>query len=186
MRTFLKQWFTEDKTILQAIDAEQFLITELYGGVILHTFWKTMVRPGMNLDFSLQLPPEAPTMPQTPEAEEPEVSETLYENRIQYKVSYYRRHEFGGRSEFVSQSVYVEPIELEVGNEHEKVPVLEESKIVESPPDSAHRYDIAPTSAKGKLPKLRQADLVSEPVLKVHSPYLLNILKAVIECSAEP
>jgi hypothetical protein len=191
METFLQEWFSEDESSLQALASGNFIIGSAFYGTVPPELWESVVQPESRLDFSQQLPLEAP-LPLPPIVQNSEtdgLTETSYENRIQYKVTHYRRHEFGGRSEFVSQNTYAEPFQLDVGNEHEKLPVLEERKTVESPPDTTDRTNrIAithPKKSKVKLTKLRESDWVSEPELKIHSPYLLNVVKSVIHCSAE-
>lgn len=186
--TFLREWFSKDESALKDIDNGHFTIGNTSTGSIPPDLWERVVGPDAHIAFSRQLPPEVPApLPSLAQNTDPDDRpETHYENRIQYKVTYLRRHEYGGRSEFVRQKVYSEPVELEVTQEYERLPALEELKTIESPPDETVRAgDLAKRTAKAKLPKLRQADFVGEPVLKIHSPYLLNILKSVIECSAE-
>ncbi|KAF3039787.1 hypothetical protein E8E12_009103 [Didymella heteroderae] len=190
METFLQEWFSEDESSLQALASGNFTIGNAFFGAIPPGLWESVVQPDSRLDFSHQLPPEAPPpLPPVQNVEADALTETSYENRIQYKVTHYRRQQFGGRSEFVSQNTYTEPIELDVQTEHERLPVLEERKTVESPPDTTARTkEFAlnpPKKSSDKLTKLRESDWVSEPELKIHSPYLLNVIKSVVECSAE-
>lgn len=185
MVAFLQEWFKEDEAALKAIADGNFTMDFPYAGTIHPGLWETVVRPDSAVEFSQQLPPEVTVPPQTADADD--APTTCYENRVQYKVSYYQRQQFDGRSYFVSESVYTEPVELEVTNDDDKTPVLEERKSVESPPTPLGRVnDVGSRKSNMRKPKLRQDDIVGEPVLKINSPYLLNLLKAVIECSAEP
>jgi hypothetical protein len=104
----------------------------------------------------------------------------LLREPVQYKVSYFQRDEYGGRAEFVSESVYKEPIALEVAEEHERLPAIREMKSIEFPADVTGRRRKPSTRSK-----LRKSDTVSELTLKIHYPYLLNVLKSIIEYSAE-
>ncbi|XPT04388.1 hypothetical protein M3J09_013467 [Ascochyta lentis] len=187
MDAFLREWFREDERALKCITDGEFSLRDTYGGAIHPKLWETVIMPDSYVEFSLQLSPQVGPAPAPHVPEIKSEPDTLFENRVQYKVSYYKRPEHGGRPQFVSESIYTEPIELEISNEHDKVPVLEERKQIESPPDpSGRNNDFGARRGNTKLHKLHQADVVSEPILKIYSPYLLNVLKSVIEYSAEP
>ena len=181
MEAFLREWFREDKVTLEAIDDGNFIIRDELSRTISPGLWASVASPIWDIEFSIHLPSDALPPPIVPQdADTDGLSETCYENRVQYKVSYFRRDEYGGRTEFVSESVYREPIALEVVEEHERLPAIEEMKKIEFPADLAGR-----SRKPGTRSKLRKSDTVSEPKLKIHSPYLLNVLKSIIEYSAE-
>ena len=181
MEAFLREWFREDEVSLKAIDNGNFVIRDEYSHTISPGLWGSVGTPIWDIEFSFHLPPDALPPPPVPQNSDTDgLSETCYENRVQYKVSYFQRDEFGSRVEFVSESVYREPIALEVAEEHERLPAIEEMKKIEFPPDLTGRNK--KPSARSKL---RKSDTVSEPTLKIHSPYLLNVLKSIIEYSAE-
>ena len=181
MEAFLREWFREDKVTLKAIDDGNFIIRDELSRAISPGLWASVASPIWDIEFSFQLPPDAPPPPPAPQNTDTEgLSETCYENRVQYKVSYFQRDEYGGRADFVSESVYKEPIALEVAEEHERLPAIEEMKTIKFPADVTRRNRKPNTRSK-----LRKSDTVSEPTLKIHSPYLLNVLKSIIEYSAE-
>lgn len=190
MRIFLREWFRSDERSLKAIDNGHFTMSHFCEGVIHPDLWQSVVRPDSHIIFSQQSPPEvrSPAPPQS--AETGKVRETCYENRVQYKVSYYQRKTWDSRDHFVDEQLYSEPVELEKAQDADTVPVLEERKQVRCPPEQLGLdEEFSPKMKKRPPPrhdKLRPNDDISEPVLKIYSPYLLNILKAVIVCSAEP
>lgn len=190
MEAFLRQWFAEDDQALKKLDNGnyamdcKFAVPERYSGLIHPNVWESVLKPDSQIEFSFDFPSGATTPLFPKDVELEDVLETQYETRIQYKVRYFRRPEYGDRLEFVRESTYSEPVQFEVANAYDKLPAIEERKEITSETDSAQRetgYD-----AKGSKPKLSPTDEVGEPTLKIHSPYLLNILKSVIEYSAEP
>ncbi|KAG9200065.1 hypothetical protein G6514_007662 [Epicoccum nigrum] len=181
METFLREWFREDKVTLKAIDEGNFIIQDEFSRAISPGLWESVGRPVWDVEFSFHQPPDAPPPPPVHQNADTEgLSETCYENRVQYKVSYFQRDEYGGHAGFVSESVFKEPIALEVAEEHERLPAIEEMKTIQFPADVTGRNRKPSTRSK-----LRKSDTVSEPTLKIHSPYLLNVLKSIIEYSAE-
>src|SRR5689334_191084 len=110
METFLREWFREDKVILKAIDEGNFIIQDEFSRAISPGLWESVGRPVWDVEFSFHQPPDAPPPPPVPQNADTEgLSETCYENRVQYKVSYFQRDEYGGRAGFVSESVFKEP-----------------------------------------------------------------------------
>lgn len=113
-----------------------------------------------------------------------EVAKTDYETRVQYTVNYFQKSENNDSiTNFVSRSRYNEPVEFEVTGSADKLPALEETKDVISP--HSHIPEFRGFNTSGKKAKLGQLDRIGETTLRIHSPYLLNIIKAVIEYSAE-
>lgn len=187
MLTFLRSWFAEDGIAMKALEDGNFMINHIHFRAPIHpALWDQVVEPGAALEFSQQVPEEVTALLAPPAVVTDETPKTNYDNRVQYKVSFYQRQQLDGRSHFVSESVFAQPVELAVNHDDTKVPVLEERKSVESPPTDLGRSELAPRRTNVRRPRLRQDDVVSEPVLKINSPYLLNLLKAVVCCSAEP
>ncbi|KAF3003190.1 hypothetical protein E8E13_009476 [Curvularia kusanoi] len=172
MEAFLQEWFCQDHVALKAINDGHFIIRDERAGGIAPTLWESVVRPDAEITFSV-------SNSQSSSANRP--SKTCYESRIQYKVSYFQRPEAGGRAEFVDSVVYSEPVKFEVVNEHEQLPAIEEIKQIEASDDISARIRV-----KTRVPQLRESDTVGKTTLKINSPYLLNVLKSIIEYSAEP
>lgn len=195
MEAFLQEYFLEDETAQENLRSGAFVLTQAYTNLIHPAVWHSVIQPDMDIDFSFELPGAALTPPVTVDHEADLVTETEYENRVQYKVQYYRRATYGAGVEFVRESIYSEPVQLEVADTFDKLPVLEEQKRVTSEADlSSSRTTTGLTdlavnrraeNRETKTSKLKSTDIVHDTELKVHSPYLLNILKAVIEYSAE-
>mgnify|MGYP004502780719 CR=1 FL=1 len=185
MEAFLREWFVDDEQALKNLSNGNFIIEHKFHGLIHPTIWESVIRPDLHVDFSFQLPSGASTPPVINDNDDDDVPETKYENRVQYKVNYFRRSEYGDRAEFIRESTYSEPVQLEIANNYDKLPALEERRDVTSEADTAQQG--TGTDAKRAKPsKLSPTDVVGEATLKIHSPYLLNILKSVIEYSAEP
>jgi hypothetical protein len=120
----------------------------------------------------------APPPPSPPAS----IADTTYQTRVQYAVNYFQKSEKGGLDlKFVLRNTYDEPVEFEVTGAHDKLPALEETKDVISP----HDQTAGSREVGGKRPRLGQLDRIGETTLKVQSPFLLNVLKSVIEYSAE-
>ncbi|KAF3045326.1 hypothetical protein E8E11_003333 [Didymella keratinophila] len=197
MEAFLQEWFADDESAQDNLKSGSFVLMTDFESMIHPTVWHNVIRPNMNIEFSFQLPTGISNPPTTVDPKIEDVTETKYENRVQYKVKYYRRVSYTQGKEFVRESTYSEPVQLEVADTFDTLPVLEERKDVTSEADISSsglglrfgagglatrmEADVSKTTPS----KLQPTDTVSEAKLQVHSPYLHNILKAVIEYSTE-
>ncbi|KAH8708362.1 P-loop containing nucleoside triphosphate hydrolase protein [Phaeosphaeriaceae sp. PMI808] len=113
-----------------------------------------------------------------------DIPETQYETRVKYSVNYFKENEKGDANpKFVSRSTYDEPVEFEITSANEKLPALEETKDVLSPYSNVE--EARGLSRSEKKATLGQLDRIGETVVRIHSPFLLNVLKSVIDYSAE-
>ena len=108
-----------------------------------------------------------------------------YESRVQYQVNYYQKTRGeNGVLLYLGKSSHDKPVEFEVTYDLEKLPALEETKDVEKSHDRKPKK--SENLSDGKKAKLGPLDRVTSTRLQIHSPFLHNVLKAVIECTATP
>ena len=184
MEAFFREWFSDNEEALKHIADGNYILSSKYRGLIHPSIWDSVVEPDLHVDFSRQLPSETTDPRHTQPNKPAEVKETKYENKIQYKIKYYRRRSFSERAEFLRETAYEKSVEFEVADEFEKLPALEERKDITFGSNSTER-SITDEDSHSKPPILRQSDALGEATLKIHSPYLLNILKSVIEYPAD-
>jgi len=141
--------------------------------------WEYVLQHDWSVQFLLLSPPPPP--PESQGVEPEQIVETGYESRIQYTVSYFQKNQFSSMNDFISQTTYDEPVEFEVISDFEKLPALEERKEVLSSNASERNH-----VANGEKPKLSHLDKVGKPQLVIHSLFLLNVLRAVVEFTADP
>ena len=186
MEVLLKSWFKNDEKTLKDIERHRYVLSignswHHGGSLVQPQIWNTVLESNNYVHFSQRLRSGSSTShPPTP-AELSELPKTHYETRIQYTVSYYRRSQYGDHLEFEHDVTYKEPVEFELATEPENLPALEEKKDVTAARHAASRRR---TDKDGKA-RLQHTDSIGETILKIHSPYLLNVLKSIIECSAE-
>ncbi|KAF2111085.1 hypothetical protein BDV96DRAFT_500065 [Lophiotrema nucula] len=190
MEKFIQVYYAEDKEALEEVSSGKFELRSRgnHGGVIVPAIWEQVVEPKWFVEIWLysQIAEILPPSPVEGPKEE-EQFETTYENRVRYTVSYYQKDRWGEHEEFLGKSTYNQPVDFEVSTDRPKVlPVLEEMKVVTSP----WSYEEKPRqhweeSDASKKPKLGQFDKVSETKLQIHSQYLLNVLRSIIDYSAE-
>jgi hypothetical protein len=179
-------YFASNENALQEISEGQFeLNVHEYSaqnkGIIVPQIWEQVIYPGWRIAFSLNSYKNG-NLP-IPE----EHIETKYDNRIAYTVSYYELDRWSHGKTFVGKTTYDSPVEFEFESDRIKVlPVLEEKKLVETQwsPTPTPRRNLNPND-KTKKATLGELDIVSQTKLQVHSQYLLNILRSVVEFSAE-
>jgi hypothetical protein len=185
MEIFLKEWFREDprtqSDISRGAARIQLLENHAFKGWINPKHWESVIENNATINVILPSAMNNPPTPPSPITDE--TSETQYEESVQYAVHYFRKNEKHDASPmFVSRSTYTEPVEFEVTSSDDKLPALEETKDVISP----HTNLAGPRglSKGGKKATLGRLDTIGETALMIHSPYLMNILKSVVEYSA--
>ncbi|KAH7396153.1 hypothetical protein BKA66DRAFT_566658 [Pyrenochaeta sp. MPI-SDFR-AT-0127] len=179
MEIILNEWFHGDEKALSDISIGAYALKSPERGLFHPQVWEHVLENNSDVEFwhqSALQPPGPPTGPKN-------FTETDYENRVQYTVRYYQDNQAGDNALLVDQNIYEEPVEFEVANENEKLPVLEERKDVLSPFQQTPQ--IRKENGHGKKARLGPLDRVIATSLRIHSPYLLNILKSVIEYSSE-
>lgn len=118
----------------------------------------------------------------------------MYEQKVKYTVNYYKEKEFSDKPVFLHAESQDKPTKLDdLWKISDARPVLEEIQEVtlnENFNDSDWRDPFfEPNSRKRnakKFKKLEPGDKIGESVLVVHSPYLLNALRAVVKYSSNP
>jgi hypothetical protein len=181
MEVFLKEWFKDDNNALEDIANGKFELHVKYRGLIHPRLWEYALQGDWSVHF---LRPSAVTQTLEPSVVETEqVVETKYESCIQYAVNYYQRDRWGDGKTFIGKTTYDEPVEFETINENEKLPAIEERKEVISP----YQDDppIREETGKGAKARLGQLDRVSKTSLMINSPFVLNVLRYIIEFPAE-
>jgi hypothetical protein len=171
VEVLLKEWFREDEKILADIsNGDVTVVSPEQGHIHPHT-WEHVVEHKAKIRF----------LPHSSYAEDTH-GEAKYENRVQYLVNYFQlptnKDEEGA---YLGESKYDSPVEFEITYDNEKLPALEESKNVETP-----RYRAPKDGENGtdkKKARLTPLDKVISTCLKIHSPFLHNVLKSIVECT---
>ncbi|KAF2729989.1 hypothetical protein EJ04DRAFT_446105 [Polyplosphaeria fusca] len=189
VESFVKVYYDGESSALDEVNQGKFEVRSRDKGIILPQLWEQVVEPNWVIEvwlLSRIVELLEPIFIETDETEDENI-ETTYENKVRYTVSYYQKDRWGEHEEFLGKSTYDEPVDFEVSEDLSKVlPVLEEKKVVTSP----WSYDEKPRrnqedGKSGKKPKLGQLDRISQTKLQIHSKYLLNILRSVVEYGSE-
>lgn len=182
MEALLKFHFAEDEKALDEIEKGQYDVQLPYHNrtVILPQTWEHVVTPEWKVDILLK---SHTAIKDPDDSNEPK----QYENRVGYTVSYYEKDRYTDRKTLLGRTTYQGPVEFELDVTQQKVlPVLEEKKVIDMP----WSYDEAPKTRfdennRRQKARLGEFDEVSKAQVQIHSPYLLNVLRAVVEFSSE-
>ncbi|RAR16577.1 P-loop containing nucleoside triphosphate hydrolase protein [Stemphylium lycopersici] len=176
VEVLLKQWFCESEQCLLDIANGDLSVSNDEDDFIHPRTWETVVTHNSAIkfwphsEFSSSL------------ADDDDQDKKNYENRIQYTVNYYQKNSSNDKEYFMGSSSNKEPVLLEVTDDNSNLPALEEIKTIMSP-----HHSNAGKKGDGsgeKKTKLGPHDRVIDTSLKINSPYLLNILKSLVEYSA--
>ncbi|KAK7193192.1 ATPase family AAA domain-containing protein 3B 4 [Paraphaeosphaeria sporulosa] len=137
-------------------------------GKALHEVYDKVVSPGWYLDIEILDDSDAPP------PEEP----TSYDSKVKYSIDCFRKNAQGSNDYMWTVSAS-NPTTFEYDMDTRgDLPVIEEKKILDISITSRMRKP--DTGFKGRL-RRPQHDLVSGALLTVHSHYLLNVLKSIIQ-----
>lgn len=141
-----------------------------YKGVVLHDIWEQVIEPGWTIGFDKVDRPEDP-VPEKP---------THYDNGVKYSVNFYQKDRHGNTN-FLFVASFDEPTEFELDEDRRgDLPVIEERKKLEC---SSESRPVKPKEGSKSKLKRRPDENVTQMVLHVHSHYLLNVLRSVIQYS---
>lgn len=174
----MKAWFREDEKALGEISTGDYVLQTSEKGLIHPQAWEYVLENNLEVEFWQQS--AIATTVSEPPAPSNIFFETDYESRMQYKVRYYERGPFDHLI-LVDQSTYNEPVEFEITSDAAKLPALEEEKSVVSPLYRGQKN--TKEGGQGKKATLGQLDRVTATNLIIYSPFLLNILKSIMEYS---
>ena len=108
--------------------------------------------------------------------------ETACESKLRHTINFYRTYYFGDGEDYLYKASYDKPVMLDASREKpRKLPVLEDIRQVIF---SAHR-DIPQEKDRDRIPLLKDNNLIGSTVLQIHSPFLLNALRSVVQYSSE-
>lgn len=171
MKALLEEWFREDEKILRDISNGDISI-ENYQDAFIHPLtWDQIITHKMYIIFR----PHSESEGEDSDTE----SGADYENRILYVLDYYKR----GTNHWLDCTRHDKPVEFEFTYDSEKQPALEETKTIET---TQHSKAMQNDTKNGENPKLGPLDRVAGTELQIHSPFIHNILKAIIEYTAAP
>ncbi|KAF1958093.1 P-loop containing nucleoside triphosphate hydrolase protein [Byssothecium circinans] len=184
MEILLKEWFADDANALDDLTNGRFELRDAGTGALVHpSIWEKVVQHKWNVSFVCTSKAKA-AKPSRSEKQPTHFAETTFYNHVQYTVSYYRSENTYGGQQFLRAIAYYEPVEFQVANTHEYLPALEERKDVISA--NGETLPVVYGSGSGRKAQLNPQDRVKQTSLKIHSPYLMNILRAIIEFPANP
>jgi hypothetical protein len=161
--------------------------------VIIPPLWEMLVEPGWTVTIRLQSQTDSDT---DSSADSGDISNThrdesegnekdsegKYAVKIKYTIDYHQKDPYG-RSIFMYSTSSDDSVVLETsGSKAQTLPVLEEKiSVTFHETDNSRRQK--PTSNRG--PKLDVGDRIGKTRLYIHSPFLLNALRAVMKYSSE-
>ncbi|KAL5377045.1 hypothetical protein DPSP01_010010 [Paraphaeosphaeria sporulosa] len=172
LESFLRDVYASDERSLLAISQHNYIITFSGEGRLmgkaLHEVYDKVVSPGWYLDIEILDDSDAPP------PEEP----TSYDSKVKYSIDCFRKNAQGSNDYMWTVSAS-NPTTFEYDMDTRgDLPVIEEKKILDISITSRMRKP--DTGFKGRL-RRPQHDLVSGALLTVHSHYLLNVLKSIIQ-----
>lgn len=197
MEVFLKEWFSDDQKSLDEFSDGAYEL-QMSNSIIHPETWEHVLVHGSGvrcvLDSCPAPPPPAPYLPypgdrslkDDPQNPDKSLQGDAENHEIRYTVNFYQREMFGDGKEFVRETRHNEPVEFVFGatSDAKGNVVLEEMSDVVSP-RGAHKVHAKTEHESGKKIQLGRRDRVSGTSLMIHSPYLLNVLRSVVEYSAE-
>jgi len=161
--------------------------------VIFPHLWEMLVEPGWTVTIRLQSQTDSDTdssadsddvsnAHQDDSEGDEKDSEGKYAAKIKYTIDYHHKDTYG-RSRFLYSTSSDDSVVLETSDSKARaLPVLEEKMSVTfHEADKSRRQK--PTSNRG--PKLDVGDRIGKTRLYIHSPFLLNALRAVMKYSSE-
>ncbi|KAF1930614.1 uncharacterized protein M421DRAFT_91106 [Didymella exigua CBS 183.55] len=204
MEALLRTWFRGDEERLKDLEREHYTLKQADQDLMLPRIWEKLLVHDANIVFSWVEPSATSSRPGSPvgslasedqygdhgpehhnrspvgslaSEEQPGDHGPGYHNRFGYTIQYYQKPLFStDDDEFVSSSVYEEPVGFEVDASYEKVPALEEFQHIIVPRHaSPHRKG----GRSGKV-KLRSIDRIGKKALKINSSFLLNVIRSVV------
>ncbi|KAI1421819.1 hypothetical protein F5Y12DRAFT_787169 [Xylaria sp. FL1777] len=191
MEDLIKMTFGDSEKAQREINEGNYELITTSGAKILPRFWNILVEPGWEVTILLKSQQGFDTSsvydsandddPSDVEDEpegEAQVSETSYTTNLKYTVATYSNdyHELV----FLYSQSYDDPVALD--NKTQKSPILEEVQAVIVP---RSRQWVGRRSAPKGKPKLGLGDTIGEKILRIHSPFLINILKSIIKYSSK-
>jgi hypothetical protein len=197
METLLRTLFEHDEQALRDLDQGNFTLMTPDDDRILPQVWGKVLSQDVSISFSRTAPSVSETRPASP-VTDPEALRTTfepkYENRIRYSIKYLRKgvysHDsYDSESDLDANNTYDEPVGFEVEDLQEDLPALEEMQEVIAPRHAPSRRKGTKDGDKDgdsrKKIKLRPYDRLGKTRLKINSPFLLNVIRSVIDYSSE-
>lgn len=179
-----------------------------YNDVILPQIWDRVLHQDATITFSRTAPSPPSTRSASPEPpstrsaspdptqEVHTASDTGCENRIRYTIKYLRRSRYkengydtDGDSD--GEGSFDEPIafEIDIDNADDDLPALEEMQEILLPRDAPPRWERKRNKMDHALSekniKLQRYERLGNIILKINSPFLLNIIRSVVSYASE-
>ena len=168
-QVLLREWYNEDEKVLVDISNGDLTLNTAGDDLIHPRIWEQVVEHNANILFE----------PHSSNAASQGTNDATCASRVQYVVNYYGKSAVTGSLFFIHEQTDSKPIKLEVTNASEELPAFEEIKDI-----TVHRYRDAEDKEieRDEKPRLvgpHDYDISTE--LKIHSTYVLNVLKSVVE-----
>jgi len=168
-QVLLQEWYSEDEKVLVDISNGDLTLKTVDDDLIHPQVWEQVIEHNANILFE----------PHSSYAAPQDTDDTAYASRVQYVVKYFGKSAASGANFFVRQQTDNKPIKFEITNGAEELPALEEIKEM-----TVHRYrdteHFEAESAKKAL-VIGPHDYCTSTTLKIHSTYVLNVLRSVVE-----
>jgi hypothetical protein len=138
----------------------------------MHEVYDKVVSPGWTIDVIILEDVDDPPPPKP----------TSYDSKVKYSIACFRKN-FQGGGDFVWSVSSTEPTTFEYDSDKRgDLPIIEEKKTIEC--SATSRLAKPKEGFKGRI-KRPQHDNVTGTILKVHSHYLLNVLRCTIQYSTD-
>ncbi|KAH7088211.1 hypothetical protein FB567DRAFT_333459 [Paraphoma chrysanthemicola] len=173
VEVLLMEWYHEDEDVLKEVEDGDITVQGEGAVIILPQTWANVVEHNAHI----QIWPHSSYDDSSSSEASVEDEEACYENRVQYVVNYYQTVPGDDTRFFMNRATSDKPVNFEVVDRAEKLPVLEETKEITTP-----QYIMPKKEDDGEDKKARigTQDRVISTRLKINSPFLLNILRSVV------
>ncbi|KAI1279408.1 hypothetical protein F5Y07DRAFT_42348 [Xylaria sp. FL0933] len=194
IKGLIKLSYGDDENAQKEIDEGKYELTSTNGAIILPCFWERLVEPGLEVTVRLESQPpwddtsdydsdssDASCKSEEKSEEKATSSDTSSAIKLRYTVATYTKDY--PESVFLYSQSYDEPVVFL--RKAQDSPILEEVQVIMvSYVRNVNGYRKKMEAPKSK-PKLEQGDTIGKKRLRIHSPLLLNVLKAIIQYSSK-
>jgi hypothetical protein len=196
MEQLLRTYLQDDEEAMSDFEKGNYTLRGSYDDVILPQIWDRVLYQNAKIRFSRTAPSPPSTRSASPEPtqEVHTASDTGCENRIRYTIKYLRKSRFGGRGydtdgDSDGEGSFDEPIAFEIDNADDDLPALEEMQEILLPSEAPSRFERKRNKRdhahSEKNIKLQRYERLGDIILKINSPFLLNIIRSVVSYASE-
>ncbi|KAH6974935.1 hypothetical protein BKA56DRAFT_589801 [Ilyonectria sp. MPI-CAGE-AT-0026] len=203
VKEFIKDTCGANEEAKKMVDEEKFTLRNSDGHNICCKFWDELVEPGWVVVIQFTTPERMlePPSAQPLESVDPDSTqkndrsdqdfETVYKTKVNYTVAYYQKSPYQTLGdEFLFSKSYNNPVSLETATaKARELAVLEEKTSVTLAQREPSGMDMMGRMKKEDTPNdgltLHVGDVVGKRSVRIHSPFLLNVLRSIVKYSSK-